>query len=93
MQNIFFLSKPKVVYLRPFSSSLPFPKFRKKNVMYFVHKHVESGPSCLHKLVTFLKYHIDSPWRKFRIEINFESIRTIPSHSGILFRTKPSCSE
>ena len=62
MENIFLLSKPKVIYLRPFSSSLPFPKFWKKNLMYFGHKHVESGPSCSHKLATFLKYHM--PLRK-----------------------------
>ena len=62
MENIFLLSKPKVVYLRPFSSSLPFPKFRKKNLMYFGHKHVESGPSCSHIFATFLKYHM--PLRK-----------------------------
>ena len=37
--------------------------------------------------------HIGSRWRKFRIEIHSESIRTIPSHSGIWFRTKPSYSE
>ena len=62
MEKVFLLSKPKVVYLRPFSSSLPFPKFWKKNLMYFGHKHVESGPSCSHKLATFLKYHM--PLRK-----------------------------
>ena len=26
--------------------------------MYFGHKHVDSGPSCSHKLATFLKYHM-----------------------------------
>ena len=26
--------------------------------MYFGFKHVETGPSCSHKLATFLKYHM-----------------------------------
>ena len=26
--------------------------------MYFVVKHVETGPSCSHELATFLKYHM-----------------------------------
>ena len=26
--------------------------------MYYGHKHVETGPNCLHELATFLKYHI-----------------------------------
>ena len=26
--------------------------------MYFGYKHVETGPSCSHKLVTFLKYRM-----------------------------------
>ena len=40
--NFFSLSKPKVVYLRPFLSSLPSPKFWKVNFMYFRHKHVKT---------------------------------------------------
>ena len=47
---------------------------------------------CVSSLKIF-KHHIGSPWRKFRIEIHFESILTIPSHSGIWFQTKPSYSE
>ena len=30
-------------------------QIKKKNFMYFGHKYLESGPSCLHKLATFLK--------------------------------------
>ena len=57
--EIFFpLSKSKVVYLRPFSSSLPFRKFRKQNFMHFGHQHVETGPNCSHELASFLKYHM-----------------------------------
>ena len=26
--------------------------------MYFGHKHLETGLSCLHELATFLKYHM-----------------------------------
>ena len=26
--------------------------------MYFGHKHVETGPNCLHELATFVKYHM-----------------------------------
>ena len=40
--NFFSFLKSNVVYLRPFLSSLPFPKFWKKNFMYFEHKHVET---------------------------------------------------
>ena len=47
LEIIFSLSKPKVVYLRPFLSSLPFLKFLKQNLMYFRHKHVETGPNYL----------------------------------------------
>ena len=35
IKKIFSLLKPKVVYLRPFLCSLPFPKFWKQNFMYF----------------------------------------------------------
>ena len=35
------LLKRKVVYLRLFLSSLPFPKFWKQSVIYFGHKYVE----------------------------------------------------
>ena len=58
--NFFSLSKSKVVYLCPFLSSLPFLNFRKENFMYVGHKHVETGPNCLHELATFLKYHMPS---------------------------------
>ena len=47
---LFSLSKPKVVYSRPFLSSLPFPKL----CMYFGYKHVGTGPNCSHELATFL---------------------------------------
>ena len=40
--NFFSISKPKLVYLRLFLSSLPFPKFWKENFMYFSRKHVET---------------------------------------------------
>ena len=40
--KFFLFFKPKVVYLRPLLSSLPFPKFWKQNVMNFGHKHVET---------------------------------------------------
>ena len=49
MENIFLLSEPKVVYLRPFSYSLPFPKFLNQNSMNIRHKHVEAGPNCSNK--------------------------------------------
>ena len=39
--ELFIFSEPKVVYLRPFLSSLPFKKFWKENLMYFGLKHVE----------------------------------------------------
>ena len=47
--------------------------------MYFGHKHVESDQVVQKNF----KHHIGLFWRKFRIEIHSESIRTIPSHSGI----------
>ena len=34
--------KPKVVYLRPFSSYVTILKFWKQNFMYFGHKHLEN---------------------------------------------------
>ena len=66
LESFFLLSKPKVDYLRPFSSSLPFLKFWKQNLMYFGHKNVETWPNCSHKLATYLKYHMPlrpCPWR------------------------------
>ena len=30
----------------------------KKNLIYFGHKIVETGPSCSHKLASFLNYHM-----------------------------------
>ena len=41
--NFSLISKPKVVYLRTFLSSLTFPKFWKQNFMYYGHKHVETS--------------------------------------------------
>ena len=35
IRKLFSLSKPKVVHLRPLSSSLPFFKFCKQNLIYF----------------------------------------------------------
>ena len=63
--RFFSLSKPKVVHLCPFLSSLKFPKFWKPNFMYSGHKHVENGGNCSHKLATFLKYHM--PLRSFHV--------------------------
>ena len=40
--ELFSISKLKLMYLRPFLSSLRFPKFWKQNFMYFGHKHVET---------------------------------------------------
>ena len=40
--DFFSISKPKVVYLRPFLSSLPFSKFGKENFMYFRNKRVKT---------------------------------------------------
>ena len=40
--NFISISKPKVVYLRPFLSSLPLPKLLKQDFIYFSHKHVET---------------------------------------------------
>ena len=36
--------------------------------MYFGHKHVETGLNCLHKVGTFLKYHM--PLR-IKLKLNF----------------------
>ena len=35
MEKIFLLSKPKVAYVYPFTSSQPFPKFQKQNFQVF----------------------------------------------------------
>ena len=40
--ELFSISYPKVVYLRPFLSSRTFPKFWKQNLMYFGHKDVKT---------------------------------------------------
>ena len=40
--NFFPFLKPNVVYLRPFLTSLQFPKFWKQNLMHFGHKHLET---------------------------------------------------
>ena len=57
--GIFFsFLKAKVVYLRPFLSSLPFPKFKKQKFLYFGQKHIETGPNFSHELATFFKYHM-----------------------------------
>ena len=55
---LFSLSKPKVVYLRPFLSSLPFSKFKKQNFMYFVQQREEIGPTSSHELATFHIYYV-----------------------------------
>ena len=73
LMSIFTLSKPKVIYLRLFSSSLPFLKFWKENFMYFGHKHVETGPNCSHELATFFKYHM--PLRKVFMLLNFHNCK------------------
>ena len=57
-ENLFSLSISKVVYLRPFYSSLSFPKIWKQNFMYFERKYIETEPSYSHEFATFLKYHI-----------------------------------
>ena len=67
LENFHLFSKPKVVYLHPFLSSLPFSKFWKPNLMYFGPKHVETGSNYSHELVTFLQYHMPLRW-----EINLE---------------------
>ena len=56
--DFFSLSKPKVVYLRPFLSFLLFLKFRKQRFIYFGQKHVETGSNCSHELATFINYHM-----------------------------------
>ena len=56
--NFFPFSKPKVVYVRPFSSSLTFQKFWKQRFVYFGHKHLETGPNYSYELATLLKYHM-----------------------------------
>ena len=40
--NFYSISKPKVVYLHPFSFYLPFSKFYKGNFMYLRHGHVDT---------------------------------------------------
>ena len=52
------LSKPKIVYLRPFLTSLQFAKYWKENLMYFGHKHAEIGPNRSHEVDNSLKYHM-----------------------------------
>ena len=51
--------------------------------MYFRLKHVGTGPKCSHKL----------PWRKYRIGIHSEPIRTIPIHSDVCIRANANHSE
>ena len=58
LTNFCLWSIPKVVYLRPFLSSLPFSKFWKNFFMYCAHKHVETGPNSSHEIPNFLKYHM-----------------------------------
>ena len=57
-EYFFILSKPKLVYLRPFLPFSQLSKFLKHNFVYFGHKHVETGPNCSHELDTFLEYHM-----------------------------------
>ena len=47
--KIILLLKLKVVYLRPFSSTLSFLKFWKQTFMYSGYEHVESGPNCFQR--------------------------------------------
>ena len=56
--HFFSFLKPKVVYLRPFLSSLSFPKFWKQKLTYFGHKHVATGSNFSHAFATFFKYHM-----------------------------------
>ena len=56
--------------------------------MYFVCKRVETKPSCLHKLPTFLKYHI--PLTKLSIIFYFPSfgeMRTLERKSEVNRKT------
>ena len=57
-ERFFSLSKPELVYLVLFSSSLSFVEFWKQIFMFFGRKRVESERSFLDKLTCFLKYHI-----------------------------------
>ena len=43
IEHFFSFSKPKVVYLRPFSSFLLFLKSWKQHFVYFAHKPVETA--------------------------------------------------
>ena len=38
--------------------------------MDFGHKHVETGPSCSHELIIFLKYHMSLRLLKLNFSIN-----------------------
>ena len=55
-EKCFSLSKPKVVYLRPFLSSLSFSNVWKQILMFFGRKHLETEQCFLHELTCFLKY-------------------------------------
>ena len=51
-QKFFFSSsKPIVVYLRPFLSFLLFLEFWKQLLIYFGHKHVETGANYSYELL------------------------------------------
>ena len=58
MENTFFIIKTKSSLSTSVFIFSTMSQILEKNVLYFGHKHVESGPSCSHKLATFLKYHM-----------------------------------
>ena len=63
MEKIFLLSKPKIAYLRLFSSSLPFPKFWKQNLMY-----VKTWKS------QYLNYIFQLNWRKYEKNVWYKIV-------------------
>ena len=56
IKGFYLLSKPKIVYLRAFFSTIS--QIPKEMVMYFGRKHVETELSCSHELATFIKHYM-----------------------------------
>ena len=77
LQNypFFLFSKPKVVYLNTFLSSLQFSKFREQNQMYFWCNHVETESCFSHELVTFINYHMPLIFPRFLIFFRIINIK------------------
>ena len=57
IRNIFLTMKTKSSLSTSVFIFSTFSQIKKKNFMYFGHKHVETEPSYSLELATFLKYH------------------------------------